>query len=223
MDNYLKIAEEDINEKNIPALIQNQFEKMAELRHEITKATDNAFDAKESVINEVNVGGQGKKAAIESLQNATLNLANAQVDAIRAQQISFEYQQKLTDISKFLFRLGLTNIAMNRVVVEELEMRLKQASQEEIDDLARSEIENLLRRLKAQQDIDKKQSELANLVNEQYQTNIKQDEEITAQIEKNNEQDEKIAELYGIIKKQDSLIQSILTEISDLRKEICNS
>ena len=126
----LQIRVENVDEKEVPALIQGQFTMMGELRKEIDRASNNAFDAKEAVINEVGPKAMSKKEAIENLQTATLSLADAQVDAMNAQKLSFEYQQKLADITKFLFRLGLTNIAMNRVVVEELEYKLRNASQE---------------------------------------------------------------------------------------------
>ena len=163
----LSIKVEDIDEKQVPELIQEQFSIMGDLRKEITKAVGNVFDAKDVVINEVGIIGFSKKEAIDNLQKAALSLANAQVNAMSAQQLSFEYQQKLADITKFLFRLGLTNIAMNRVVVEELECKLRNATEEELDDLARSEIQNLLKQLKMQQDLDKKQSDLLGLLKEQ--------------------------------------------------------
>lgn len=162
----LQIRVETVDEKEVPALIQGQFTMMGELRKEIERASNNAFDAKEVVINEVGPKVMSKKEAIENLQTATLSLADAQVDAMNAQKLSFEYQQKLADISKFLFRLGLTNIALNRAVVSELEARLRDASEEELDDMARAEIENLLKRLKMQQDIDKKNEDLTKIVKE---------------------------------------------------------
>lgn len=168
LDNLLENGEQ-IDEKQLPELIQSEFNHMMGLRKEITNAISNAYDAKECVINEVS-GGHGKKAVIENLQSATLNLANSQLDAMKAQKKSFEYQQKLGEISKFLFRLGLTNISMNRIVVSELEMRLRNASEEELDDLARAEIKDLLKQLKAQQDVSKKQEDLTMLVKEHDET-----------------------------------------------------
>ena len=105
-------------------------------------------------------------------------IASSQIEAMTAQQISFEYQQKLADITRFLFCLGLTNISMNRVVVKELELKLREASEEELDDLARSEIEGLLKRLKAQQDIDKKLSDLSDRVKEQQERLNVQEQQI---------------------------------------------
>ncbi len=216
----LKIRVENVDEKQVPELIQGQFTLMSELRKQIEYATDNAFDAKEAVINGVTPGYISPKAAIENLQSATLDLANAQESAMKAQQYQFDYQQKLADITKFLFRLGLTNIAMNRVVVEELEYKLRNASQGEIDDLARAEIENLLKRLKMQQDIDQKQTELTKLLKEQAEINDSQVMEINAQAEKDEEHDRRIDELYSIIAKQDQVIEKMLIEMDEMRKDM---
>ena len=216
----LQIRVENVDEKEVPALIQGQFTMMGELRKEIDRASNNAFDAKEAVINEVGPKAMSKKEAIENLQTATLSLADAQVDAMNAQKLSFEYQQKLADITKFLFRLGLTNIAMNRVVVEELEYKLRNASQEELDDLARAEIENLLKRLKMQQDIDQKQTELTKLLKEQSDLNDSQAKELLDQAEKDEEHDRRIDELFSIIAKQDQVIEKILIEMDAMRKDM---
>lgn len=165
-NNEFTVKVENIDEKQVPDLIQEQFSKAVDLKKEIIKAEGKAYEAQESVINGVGPKVISPKEAIGNLQYATLGLANAQVDAMKAQKLSFEYQQKLADISKFLFRLGLTNIALNRAVVNELEARLRDASEEELDDMARAEIENLLKRLKMQQDIDKKNEDLTKIVKE---------------------------------------------------------
>lgn len=217
---YLNIRVENIDEKQVPELIQSQFSMMGVLKKKLETASNKAFDAKEAVINEAAPSAMSPKAAIASLQSATLDLANAQQSAMDAQKLQFEYQQKLADITKFLFQLGLTNIAMNRVVVEELEYKLRNATHEEIDGLARAEIEDLLKRLKMQQDIDKKQSELAKLLKEQAMLNDKQVNEIGAQAEKDEEHDRRIDELYSIITKQDQVIEKILIEMDSMRKDI---
>ena len=109
---------------------------------------------------------------------------------------------------------------MNRVVVEELEYKLRNASQDEIDELARAEIENLLKRLKMQQDIDQKQTELTKLLKEQADINDSQIEEIKEQAAKDEEHDKRIDELYSIIAKQDQVIEKILLEMDEMRKDM---
>lgn len=215
-----KIRIENVDEKQVPELIQAHLEAMKGLRKEIDLATDKALDAKEAVINEIGPKKISKKEAIDNLQSATMSLADAQAAAMSAQERQFEYQQKLSDITKFLFRLGLTNIAMNRVVVEELEYRLRNATQEELDDLARAEIENLLKRLKMQQDIDQKQTEQMKLIKEQAELNDSQGKEINAQAEKDEEHDKRIDELFSIITKQDQIIEKMLIEMDEMRKDM---
>lgn len=214
------IRVENIDEKQVPKLIQGQIEAMKSLRKEIDLATNKALDAKEAVINEVSDRKISKKEAIDNLQSATMSLADAQSAVLSAQERQFEYQQKLSDITKFLLRLGLTNIAMNRVVVEELEYRLRNATKEELDDLARAEIENLLKELKMQQDLDQKQIEQAKILKEQAELNDSQAEEIHSQAEKDEEHDKRIDELYSIIAKQDQVIEKILIEMDEMRKDL---
>ena len=60
---------------------------------------------------------------------------------------------------------------MNRCVVAELEMRLNQASEEEIDEMAREELKNVIRQLKAQEDIAKKQMDLSIII-KKHEENI---------------------------------------------------
>ena len=57
-------------------------------------------------------------------------------------------------------------------------MKLKEASDKELDELARSELESLLKQLKAQQDVDKKQNDLAERVKEQQRRLDQQELEI---------------------------------------------
>lgn len=159
---------DNINESQVPSIIRDQFSKLSVLRENIEKASEKAKQAQDSAKSAKNksAGLFHKKEAIESLQEAVGDLADTQISAAQAQEVSFEHQQELGKITKFLFGLGVTNIAMNRKVVRELEMKLKGASEEELDEFARQEIIGVVRQLKAQEDIMKKQSELANRVKE---------------------------------------------------------
>lgn len=169
---------ESINAAEVPALIQSQLTLLGEIRVRIDKAVKSAYGVKKTVVNQVGGKSKGTKESLEDLNKAAITIASSQIEAMTAQQISFEYQQKLADITRFLFCLGLTNISMNRVVVKELELKLREASEKELDDLARSEIEGLLKRLKAQQDIDKKLSDLSDRVKEQQERLNAQEQQI---------------------------------------------
>ena len=164
----IKLHIKDEDDISVPTLIQHQFSQLQALRNNVELATKKAEKAQNSVkyAKEKSAGFFKKKEAIESLQNAAVDLADAQISAAEAQEVSFEYQQKLGEITKYLFGLGVTNIAANRSVVRELEMRLKGASEEELDEFARQELLGVVKQLKAQEDIMKKQSELSQWVKE---------------------------------------------------------
>jgi|LSQX01.2.fsa_nt_gb hypothetical protein len=188
MDMNELILFENIEESQVPSRINEEFLYLKVLKDKIITATEKAEIAQFSAekAKKEAVGVFRKKEAIESLQEATVHLAEAQIAAVEAQELSFEYQKKLGEITKYLFGLGVSNLAMNRSVVRELEMRLKGASEEELDELARQEILGVVRQLKAQEDIMKKQIELSErikdhdkLINEFLCSNLELSNQIT--------------------------------------------
>ena len=160
------IVSVEASASQVPSIIQEQFNGLKVLKQNVSEATKKAEAAKDSAksAKEKSAGLFHKREAIESLQEATVDLADAQISAAQAQQVSFEYQQKIAEITKYLFALGVSNIAMNRSVVRELEFKLKGASEEELDEFARQEIIAVVKQLKAQEDIMKKQSDLTEKV-----------------------------------------------------------
>lgn len=168
----------DIEESQVPDIISAQFAQLTRLESNIRVAKQKADSAQLSAAaaKDKSAGMFKKKEAIESLQTATMDLADAQVSAAEAQQVSFEYQQKLGEITKSLFGLGVYNIANNRKVVREIEMRLKGASEEEISEMARKELMGVIRDLKAQEDMIKKQEELSGHVRSHEKRLREQDE-----------------------------------------------
>ena len=100
--------------------------------------------------------GSDKKEAIEALQSATVSQANALSDSVDANKELFNNQKKMSEALRYLFGLGVANMAANRTVVRELELKLKNASQEELSELARQEITNVILQLRAQEDMQYK-------------------------------------------------------------------
>ena len=200
MDKELDNYDLAVKESDVPEIIGSQFTIMQEYKENLDIAKKKALDAQVQALGskEKKTGVFKNKTAIESLQETTLSLADAQIIAAEAQEKSFEYQKKLAAITKYLFGLGVSNIAANRIVVKELEMRLKNASEDEIDSLAREEIKNLVRELKMQEDIMQKQS----LLNERIR-----------------ELDEKMT-LYLSKDEEDSYIKGLENKILDLEEEI---
>lgn len=202
------------NEKDLPEMIQEQIRELNELEKRVNKAMYAADEAKNSAMSakDKSAGFGKKKIAIEELQSAGIDLAEAVQSGAEAQKISFEFQTKLAKISKYLFGLGVTNIASNRFVVRELEMRLKGASQEELSELARQELMTVVKQLKEKEDIHRKLDSIFKIIkihdeslNVQSQKNQQIDEQLQAQAEVDKLQYERLrihAETGKIFKEQ---------------------
>lgn len=178
------------NEKDLPILIHGQIEKLNKLDQSVKKAIAAAEKAKDSAkdAKDKSAGLFKKKAAIEELQSAGMKLAEAVQLGAEAQKISFEFQTKLAEITKYLFGLGVSNIASNRSVVRELEMRLRGASQEELSELAQQELITVVKQLKEQEDILRKQENIS-------KTLKIHDERLKVQSQKNQRIDERLQAL----------------------------
>lgn len=184
-----------VNENQLPSIISTQFDKLTELENNVQKAVNMAVTAKEKAEEaKVSAGWFKKKAAIKALQDAAEGSADALITMAEAQKLSFEYQTKLTEITKYLFGLGVSNIAMNRSVVRELELRLKGASEDDISELAQQELKNVILQLKSQEDIMKKQEFLTGKVKEQAGQILEIDRQIDNMEATDDAQDEKIEE-----------------------------
>ncbi|WP_438315447.1 hypothetical protein [Sporosarcina sp. FA9] len=154
-EELVRIVLSDTDEKTLPTLIYEQVDKLKALDVSIQDVLLSAEAAIESANKAENrsAGFGKKKVAIEELQTVGVDLAKAVQSGAKAQKISFEFQTKLAEITKYLFGLGVSNIASNRFVVRELELKLKNASQEEISELARHELMSVIKQLKEQEDI----------------------------------------------------------------------
>lgn len=143
---------------NLPSVLGETFERIAEYDSKKQIAKDKAEKAKSSTILAKEKDASRsfkdkKKIAIEALQQALLDTCEAQDAIVDALSESFEFQKKMSNAIEYLFGLGCMNMAANRMVVRELEMKLKSASEEELSELAREELNKVLLQLKAQQDL----------------------------------------------------------------------
>lgn len=163
-----------------------------------------------------------KAEAIEALQDAMVDVSDVQSDQSDAIKLLLEYQKNVASGMKFLFALGASNMVANRTVVREVEMRLKNASEEEIGEMARNELRAVMAQLKAQLDFQERQERLVQdqkavkaklqaanesidrlsdresaqdrLLQERVQADKKQDVELKRQAEKDVEHDKRINE-----------------------------
>lgn len=207
----------DINSNQVPLIIREQFNGLKALKDNVIEATKKAESAKKTAqaAKETSAGLFQKKEAIELLQSATVALADAQVYAAQAQEVSFEYQRKIAEIIKYLFALGVSNIATNRSVVRELELKLKGASTEELDELARQEIIAVVEQLKAQEDIMKKQGDLSKKVKANeitLRTHEQKSSEYERRLKEHIEKDKEYAKMVTLNKKKIIEHDKTLTE-----------
>lgn len=194
------------NVKDVPSLISEQVNHIKELEAKVNTAVAKAKDALTQAETASKKSAERgfftdyKKEAIEELQKAGVTLSKAVQQNAEAHKLSFEFQKKLADLSKFLFLLGASNIANNRIVVRELELKMKEASEEEISELARQELLSVIRELKEQEDLQHKQDELKAWV-------IEHDITLKSEIQKNHAQSEEISKQAAIDERHDIELQ----------------
>jgi len=157
-----EIVEEDnsflnINEKNLPRVLQNQIEGINKISESIKDAEEKAKLCEEKAQNalgkDINWLGMGTKDAIYSTQIAVKHTSEAVQSIIDVQHKTLDFQKKLSEITKHLFMLGVSNLVKNRTIVRELELSLKGASKDKISELARKELMLVIKQLKDQEDI----------------------------------------------------------------------
>ncbi len=162
----------DLDPELLPEVIQNQLSKLNELDAKVNSAIISAEEAEAEMekASRMKTGLFQKQAAIERLQTAGIMLAKAVQAGTEAQKISFEFQKKISEVTKFLFHFGAGNIAANRIIVRALEMHLKGASENEISNLAQQELSKVLKQLKAQEDLHIRQETIINRLKEHDKT-----------------------------------------------------
>lgn len=174
----------EFDPQTLPSIITEQVDSLKDFEEKKKEAEKEAENAKKAADKAKNIQlkwYKSDKNAIENLQDACSQLSNAMKALVEAQEKAFQSQEKITKVSKFLLGLGLTNVASNRMVIRELEMRLKDASEEQIDELARQELENVVKQLKAQEDMQSRIEKHANALHEHDDKFVSIDESLKQQ------------------------------------------
>ena len=162
MENSQLPAYKNITDKDLPQVITEAFNNISKLDKKIRDSVNKAKDAKDKAFETSkkdagwSLGGKAKKDAIEALQDAVVTQADALSDSTDAHKELFENQKEMAKSVRYLFGLGVMNIASHRSIVRQLELQLRNASEEELSELARREIENVILQLRAQEDMQKK-------------------------------------------------------------------
>lgn len=208
-----------VNTENIPDIVAGRIEEITSIEKEVNNSEASAKKAMEYVNSQMTrYEEKGKwifkhrsgntKDIVEDTQEAIEQLASAQQVSVKALKKSFEFQKKLAETSKYLFELGCANITVNRVAVRAIEAKLNGASKEEISELARQEMLAVVRQLKEQEDILKKQEFLTSKVKE----NVSRLDEKDAL---DKEQSDKISSLSNENKEQNKKLDKIHNTLSE--------
>ena len=211
----------DINEDDLPDVITEQFNAIVEIDKRIQVANDNCEKAKKMANKQILAKGLNGKEAINSTQDAVKSLAQAQESIQEATTVLFENQCKMADGMRYLLMLGASNIAMSRVVITELEAKLKQATKEQLSEKAREELIGVIKLLREQESAFSKQDRMSEEIKghsreieEIHQIDLKQDETdkkhdllIEKSLNKNAEQDKEISRQQNIDKEHDKKIK----------------
>lgn len=186
--------------------------------------------SKAEEVEKLKAGFIHRKATIESLQeghvdlaksqldiadtvmqitNVQGNLAKAQGDTMEALKLTFDFDKEIANATKYLFLLGCSSIAASQTVCRTLEMKLRDASEEELSEYARQELENVVNNLKAQESILERQKQT--------------EEDLDLFVSVVNENTEYIKMHDKIIKEQASQIADSIQKEADLDKRLFNS
>ena len=216
---------DNVDISKLPSLINDQLTSLKALEEKVNIALNKAEKAKNTAqgAHSKTIGwfGSGTKDAVYSLQNATIDLADAQYLSADTQKVILQYQAKLAEISKYLFALGVFNIAANRTIVRELELKLKNGSlsKGKVSELAQQEILNVIKQLKAQEDIMVKQEKMTDKIKQHQiildyskQVDSKHEKLIKQLISEDDEQDKLLEKHSQTDEKHEELINKLISE-----------
>lgn len=158
-------------------LIDKEYQDTLKLVKESEKRAQKAKEAANKASN-LSAGFGKKRKAIEALQNAQKENSLANEANSQAIYKIAELQQRLCDAIKALLSLNVRNLAASRSVYRQLELKLKGASEQELSDLAKEEIQKVMTELKKQQDMMLRQEKMSEEINKQNIKIQQQDEEI---------------------------------------------
>lgn len=203
----------EFNPLDLPNIITEQGKTLNKFCEQKKSAEEKAKKAKDKAdeANNKKVGWlTGKKVAIEELQSATVSISEALESLTEAVNQSYINQEKIAKVNEYLLGLGLRNTTLNRMVIRELEMKLNNASPEELSELAKQELMSVLRQLKAQEDVQNRLE--------------KQAEGLRFHDEKLEQHDERLEQLTNtlqtIIEKENNLKFAVDQIKVDFKKEL---
>lgn len=164
---------QDVTLQEIPKTIEDCVSRLENVRQKVVQARSKADAAYEKAKKASRVDAKNiftRNDAIDALQNAAVAIADSQIDQAESVKASFEYEKVLSNVCKYLFMLGVANMAANRMVVEQLTKQMDRASEEKLDEMAREELRSVIYQLKDQEDLLNRVDRLERIVREQKDT-----------------------------------------------------
>lgn len=163
-----------IDASKIPGLVDEQIKKLKALDEKVQDVLANAKDAKDSAdrarsCKKSGVLGIARADALETISDAVKALGDANESNAQGLSEVFGFMQSLAEISKGLFGLASMSMVAHNTVVQQLELKMRGASGEELSELAQNELERTISILKnqgnvlAEQDKQKKRLEAMQL------------------------------------------------------------
>lgn len=143
--------------------IEDIDKKIAETKEKACNVVALAKDAKQK---SAGFWGLGGTEAIKGLQEFAVQQADGFENFAQIQEFILGNQKKMSNAIRTLFCMGVANMAATRTVIQTLEKKLKNASEEELSELARQEIFRVVQELKARESmlakLDSHKQKLAN-------------------------------------------------------------
>ena len=162
-----------------------------------------------------------RKKDVEALKAVTIDLAETQEVMVQAQKEISENQRKLSYISSQILSASIVNLATCQSAATRLEAELKNASEEELSDIKRETIKNVLKQIRAQQSIldnqardERRDEELANRISKLVKNFHSQEEQIAEQ----SKVDEELIELIKEQKHQNSIQENEIIALQEENK-----
>jgi hypothetical protein len=217
-----------IRDENLPAIVSEQVAIIANLTKQINSSFALASDAKKDAetakkITETMGFWGGRRDAINELQKSGYKLSEAVCSNAEALKMAFEALKKIASATKYLFELGVNNIAATRSIITQLEAQLRGASAEQLSEMAQKEVLAVVCQLKAQEDLLIKQEKLTAKVrthddqlHSQSEKDAQHDEFLERQAEKDIQHDELLQRQF---EKDQQLDEKLLT-IAEKYKEL---
>lgn len=173
----------NLTDSNAIQEINDKFKQLDKIKKKVKDANNAANSANDKAVevSNRNVGLFNKKSIIEDLQESQVCQAEALTKSAEALNVMFEYQEGLTKITSELFFLGCESIATNNYVIKQLESKVKGATFNKMDEMAKTEFLNVIKQLRDRQDVMLKLDSLQNKLKEQNETIVKHETTIANQ------------------------------------------